>query len=405
MKIYKIFSISFLSLGLLSFLNACTTEELTVDADPIIENTATNTPIDTPLPEELPITTSEMVYHWIEKAQLENGLLESAEHTNFVSLYDNSLAAIVFMKQGKIANAEKIFDFFNNKVQTELEAGTGGFFQSRNEEGNEGGRTWMGDNAWLLIALNHYHELVGNQRYEHMVDTLEEWLRSLQEEDGGLIGGYNEDGTQIPKVTEGIITAFNAVEGYDDFHKNILNYLKNERWDTTNKLLVASPETPAYNYALDLHPLGYGILSDFPEASLQQANRYKNTQIATVNGTQVTGYCFDEDKDVIWLEGTAQMAVAFQQANLPMEATKLLKELEKTVIASTLTENAIGIPYTTNNGSTYGASALWDHADTTPAISSSAWYLFAKLNFSPFSLGKDKGMPEADKFWLQMAAQ
>ena len=82
----------------------------------------------------------------------------------------------------------------------------------------------------------------------------------------------NEDGSQIPKLTEDMIMAFNAVKGYDDFHKNILTYLKNKRWDAENNLLIASPEVPAYNYALDLHPLGYGILSDFKETSLQPAD-------------------------------------------------------------------------------------------------------------------------------------
>ncbi|RKR14221.1 hypothetical protein CLV91_0296 [Maribacter vaceletii] len=336
---------------------------------------------------------------WVSNMQQANGLLESAENTNFVSLYDNSLAALVYIKEGEIKKAEKIFNFFNGKLNAELLHGTGGFYQFRNNKGEQGSRTWMGDNAWLLIALNHYHEATQTQKYSAMANALEQWLRSLQKEDGSLIGGYNEDGTEIPKVTEGIITAFNAVPGYDNFHTNILSFLKLNRWDSSEKLVTAWPENPDYKYALDLHGLSIGIFPDFPIEALTKLDRYKNTQINTTNGELITGYSFDEDKDVIWLEGTAQILVAFQQKNKDKEANDIIKNLEKTFITSTSLEGAQGIPYTTNHGTTYGAGLLWDHADLTPAISSSAWYLFSQLKFSPFTLGNNKNIPEADKFW------
>ena len=340
-------------------------------------------------------------YNWVKNMQLFNGLLESSENTDFVSLYDNALASLVFMAQGDVEKAEKLFNFFNDRVDTEFLQGTGGFYQYRNADGENGGRTWIGDNAWLLIALNHYHKMTGNQKYQHMAEELEKWLRSQQDQDGGLWGGYNEDGTQIHKITEGIIMAFNAVEGYDDFHKKILAYLKANRWDNNEMLLTAWPENPEYRYALDLHSLGYGIFEDFPESVLYGADLYLNTQIATINGEEVTGYCFDEDKDAVWLEGTAQMAMAFQLAGMEGNKDNLLKELEKTFIASTLLESSKGIPFVTNYATGYGSNVLWDHADIAPALSSTAWYLMARLNFNPLEMGRQKNIPETDKFWIQ----
>lgn len=167
--------------------------------------------------------------NWISSMQSLNGLLESTERSDFVSLYDNSLTILYFTAKGDFEKAEKTLDFFNAKMETELLSGSGGFYQFRNKEGENGSRTWLGDNAWLLIALNNYHFHAKNNKYQVMAANLTTWIRSLQDEDGGLWGGKNADGTQIHKVTEGIITAFNAVEGYDDFHKNILRYLKNER--------------------------------------------------------------------------------------------------------------------------------------------------------------------------------
>jgi hypothetical protein len=331
--------------------------------------------------------------------QLANGLLTSSEKTDYVSLYDNALAALAFMAEGEIEKAEGVFDYFNERIDSEFILNNGGFYQLRNSDGSNGRRTWMGDNAWLLIALNNYHEITGNTKYTELTGLLENWIRSLQDEDGGLWGGINEDGTQIHKVTEGIIMAFNAVEGYDDFHKGILNFLKQERWDLNDQLLVAWPENETHYYAMDLHSLGYLIFENFSEEVLFKAERYKNTQVASFNGEVISGYCFDEDKDVIWLEGTAQMALAFKKANMVNEANSTLQQLQKAQMKNSTQENSTGIPYATNAGTSYGSSLLWEDAPNTPAISSSIWYLFSVLSFNPLDLGRQKNIPAEDMFW------
>ncbi|MGB5270782.1 MAG: hypothetical protein WBN52_09795 [Eudoraea sp.] len=339
------------------------------------------------------------ISQWIDNMQLANGLLTSSEKTDYVSLYDNSLAALAFMAEGEIEKAEGVFDYFNERINSEFFENNGGFYQLRNSDGSNGRRIWMGDNAWLLIALNNYHQITGNTKYNELVVLLENWIRSLQDEDGGLWGGINEDGTQIHKITEGIITAFNAVKGYDDFHKGILNYLKQERWNTNDKLLVAWPENETHYYAMDLHSLGYLIFENFPEEVLIKAERYKNTQVASYNGKEISGYCFDEDKDVIWLEGTAQMALAFKEANMANEANGILQQLKNAQMNNSTQLNSLGLPYVTNAGTSYGSSLLWENASSTPAISSSIWYLFNVLNFSPLDLGRQKNIPTEDMFW------
>jgi hypothetical protein len=382
---------------------SCAKEDITeiFDTDTLIM-----VPVEPPTIPTVPenvnlITELQKTSNWVSKMQQPLGLIESSENANFVSLYDNALAAILFIREGEIARAENILDYFDTKVETELLNGSGGFYQYRNAKGENGNRTWMGDNAWLLVAINQYRQATGNDTYQFMADGLENWLRTLQDEDGGLWGGLNEDGTQIPKVTEGIITAFNAVAGYDDFHRNILSFLKNQRWVPESNSLVAWPENPNYNYALDLHALGFMIFENFPENTLLESQRYLNTQSLTVSGEEITGYCFDEDKDVIWLEGTAQMAVAFGSGGLKNDADALLTQLEKSFITSTVLDNAKGLPYTSNYGTSYGSTPLWYHADIAPALSSTIWYLFAKTEFNPLALGKVKNIPEVDKFWIQ----
>ncbi|NNF19169.1 MAG: hypothetical protein HKN61_05290, partial [Flavobacteriaceae bacterium] len=194
------------------------------------------------------------VLSWVQSMQHSNGLLESAEYTDFVSLYDNSLAAILFINTGDVNRAEHIFDYFNERLETEFKAGSGGFYQSRGVSGLRSERIWMGDNAWLLIALNYYEQQTGNNTYNAMQQALEDWLRQSQDADGGIRGGYNDDGTPIHKVTEGVLMAYHAVKGYDDFHKGILNFLEEERWDSDTQDLVTGSDDDRYNFAMDLHP-------------------------------------------------------------------------------------------------------------------------------------------------------
>ncbi|WP_025616003.1 hypothetical protein [Cellulophaga baltica] len=338
---------------------------------------------------------------WVSTMQDKNGLFESSEYSNSVSLYDNALAILLFTAQNDFEKAERTLDYFDARVTTELEHEKGGFYQFRNKQGENARRTWLGDNAWLLIAINNYHHYANNQKYKVMAAALTKWIISLQDSDGGLWGGYDTDGSRIHKITEGIITAFNAVEGYDTFHKNILEYLNINRWDATDNVLIAWPENPTYNYALDLHTLGYGILEDYNTTVLENAARYRTTQTATISLNTITGYCFDEDKDVIWLEGTAQMAVAFSTAKKTTESQMLLAEIEKSFISSNLNGNAKGIPYTTNHGTSYGAGILWDNADLTPALSATIWYIFAKQDFNPFTIQKSKNVPQEERFWLK----
>ncbi len=340
------------------------------------------------------------VINWFNGQQLSNGLLESAENSNSVSLYDNALSAMVFMLNSDFERAERIFDFFDARIHTEFLVEPGGFSQHRDRNGVPNNHRWMGDNAWLLIALNNYKVLTGNNRYDVLATEIKNWLISLQDTDGGLFGGFNSDNSQINKITEGNIDAFNAVSGYTTFHSNLLDFLENDRWNASEKNLIAWVGHPSYQYALDLHSWSYCIFEDYPVLALTNADYFLNTQTATTTGEQVTGYCFDIDKDAVWLEGTGQMALAFVEAGLQAEANFYLGEMEKVLIASSTYNDAFGFPYATNQGTGYGNGQLWQGADTNPVISSGAWYLFARTGFNPFSVERNKHIPEVDKFWL-----
>lgn len=357
---------------------------------------------ENPPPVKPPIQTIEKkVYQWFQNQALTNGLLESIEDGNVVSLYDNALASLVFMEYGDYEKAEKIFDFFNQRIHSELKAGVGGFSQLRDRSGIPNNHRWMGDNAWLLIALNNYKARTGNTRFDTLSYHISQWLVNLQDSDGGLFAGHDANGKLLNyKVTEGMIDAFNAVEGYTDFHRNMLNFLKNQRWMGSERSLVAWPENPPYLYALDLHPWSYLIFEDFPDYTLTSANRHLTTRKSTATNKEITGYCFDEDRDAVWFEGTGQMTLAFHFANRTLERDQYLLEMEKGLMISASDSNAAGFPYSSNPGTHYGDGQLWPTAHTEIAISGGAWYLFTQRKFNPFAVGRIKNIPKVDRFWV-----
>ena len=341
------------------------------------------------------------IAEWFNQQQLPNGLLESTANSNFVSLYDNALAAMVFMVNGQYDRAALIFDFFNGRIENELQQGPGGFSQFRYANGQPTNHRWMGDNGWLLMALNNYKAMTGLSTYDHLANEISNWLKSLQDSDGGLFAGYDASGNLLNyKVTEGNIDAFNAVKGYGDFHQKLLGYLEQERWDAADRNLVAWPENPQYLYALDVHSWSYCCFEDYPSSALSTAERFLNTQTFTLTNAEVRGYCFDEDRDVVWLEGTAQMALAFRLDGQEELANFYLNEMDKAYLESPVHSNAGGFSYSVNQGSAYGADPLWSAADQEICISSGAWYVLARKGFNPFALERNKNMPESDKFWL-----
>lgn len=327
------------------------------------------------------------------------GLLPTIPYGNLVSTYDQALAAIAFTLAGETQSAERIFDFFNDRRLSELESGPGGFYQFRAIDGSPSGRRWMGDNAWLLIALKNYVSATGSDKYEALISSLEFWLIGLSDTaNGGLWGGFEANGDTIHKITEGNIDAFAALDGFTAVHRGILTHLQAEKWDAMEGNFVAWPTNPPYKFALDCNTWGYCAFPNFDDAARSAISKYALTVASTATSAQISGYCFDEDKDALWYEGTGQVAVMHWVAGDRQSAQQVLGELDKGWV---LGPAGAGLPYTANQGTAYGADPLWSTADTEPCVSSTAWYLMASFRHNPLFLGRTKNVPVADQFWAQ----
>ena len=351
--------------------------------------------------EHIPTARETQILSWLQQQQLANGLLESTENNNTVSLYDQSLAAMTFMLHNEVDRAEMIFDFFNDCRESELNQGVGGFSQFRDRNGIPGGHRWMGDNAWLLIALNNHKALTGRSEYDALRADLSTWLQALQDtSDGGLWAGYNAQNQRLSyKVTEGNIDAFNAISGYTPFHQELLHFLEIHRWNLEDQTLLAWPENPPYAYAVDCTSWAYCLFPNYPHSSLGAAQRFLNTQTSTLTGNSIEGYDIDEDRDAIFMEGTGQMALAWKLSGNSFQYERFIAELDKGFVLSTAHPESGGFPYASNPGTAYGSDPYWNGADTEIAVSPGAWYLFALRGYNPFGVERQKNMPDGEQFW------
>lgn len=357
-------------------------------------------------------------YNWLTLQQSTNraffiftrGLLPSYENGSDCFTYDQALASMAFVLEGDFKKAKQILDFYDEtyKKQVKRYGKFIGFSDAYKKDG-AWGETWAaGPNAWMLMAINQYTYFSKDNRYMELAGKIADWLISLEAIDGGIIGGYYGNGEPMAWVSTehnfdcyaafrdmGILT---GDEKYLKIAKDTKLWLENAGWNAKEKRFDMGQGNP--NYATDLSSwavlsLGkkYGPTLDFAIEKSLTKKLYK------VKNVEVEGFDFGStyetshypDKDAVWLEGTGQMVLAFDRAGRMEEKNRFLAELDKTLTVSPAYKGAAGLPYATNTGTpAYGS---WLMADKPLCVSSTAWYIFAKKNFNPFSMDQKE---EAD---------
>jgi hypothetical protein len=92
------------------------------------------------------------------------------------------------------------------------------------------------------------------------------------------------------------------------------------------------------------------------------------------------GFDFNNDRDGIWFEGTAQMAVAYQINGEASKSDFYTSELIKAQISAT-NANGKGIVAASHDGVTTGFD--WEYFSRLH-IGTTAWYIFAEMNYNPY---------------------
>lgn len=320
------------------------------------------------------------VYGWLLAQQAPTGLLGNQENEYFCGVYTNALAAICYIHQGDIAGAERIFAFFDGHLDSVAKELPGGFVQFWDAQ--TGGAylesdRWVGDNAWLLIALNYHYYITGKNTYAQMRRTIAEWLISLQDTDGGIMSGYNADGLMWWKSTEGNLDCYVALVEYPNEQNKIGQFLQQKMWiPAESRFRMGSTVAES---ALDGCSLGVAVFGGDYAAALQYAETALARQKRSdATGSIVAGFSDFVGDDRIWLEGTGQMVVAYHVGRQPGKAEQFLSELDKAMMPSPRYPDTVGLPCHTND-------PAWATGSTNIFVPSQAWYLFGAWRFNPMS--------------------
>lgn len=340
------------------------------------------------------------VYQGLKEKQRPSGLVRSYDSMVSAFTYDQALAAMAFTYHKDTQLARNIFNVYRNKFNA-------GGFDGFNEEYNvdtlavrDGDRT-VGPNAWMMIALMHYRNVTGSTEYDSLIQGLATWIRSFQDPNDGAFryGKTVDPNLATVKSVEHNLDVYAAFKSYvGAFSRGsvvLIDFAKLQRWLNTAPAWNTAQQrfnvgtrsdgvTANTDKALDVYSWPILAFSSYTAVVSQAEATFGTTKVNNLTGQAVTGFDFsgpfgssNVDKDAVWLEGTAQMVLAYRAAGDLDRATKYLQELKKAIVNVSPTTQ--GIPYATNDGTAYGFTMT----SNFPSASSDAWYIFAERNFNP----------------------
>lgn len=256
---------------------------------------------------------------------------------------------------------------------------------------------YTGANAWLLMAMNRFEEQFGDSvTFRGFAKRLADWI-CLQldfpdKKCWAVKGGIDASDQQINfRSVEHNLDAYAALvyRGYLTGDMNyrctaffIRNWLKTYGWNDSAGHFLRGENDPVLT--MDVNPWGVLALGtqrdenrDYSRGLTWSMKNCQNRHDWQGHWdphpeaiSEVNGFDFDVDRDVVWIEGTESMAVA-----LHLTGQDSLARLFSAA-------NDGGLPYATNAGTI--AADDPDRPTTYPSVAATAWYIFSELGYNPF---------------------
>jgi len=261
-----------------------------------------------------------------------------------------------------------------------------------------------GNNLWALIALNALYQRTGLQRYLDAACKLGNFVDAFRNTSGtyrGFTGGVDSPESS-PKLrvwasTEHQLDANAAFKGlrqstqalrWRDAALHAREFVE-QMWDITrNCYLTGTVDPSTRNSALGMLPVdvqAWSILSLPSPAPHPNALDCAETNHLN-NSDGFTGVDFNDDRDGVWFEGTAQMAVAEARAG-----RLAMKQLFKTQLRLAQQTSPFGNQFGIAAASHDGLSTGFMTAGGDPFkyfrrlhVGATAWNVFAQLNLNPY---------------------
>lgn len=260
-----------------------------------------------------------------------------------------------------------------------------------------------GNNAWAMIALLALHKETGEANYLEAAERVGQFIQTQKKLTGkypGYLGGIQD--AELPTARQrtysstehnlDIVAAFAEMfrltgepqwqEG-SQLASDFVEAMWKEEWEAylTGTRAEAPDERNDNEGQLPLDTQSWNVLVR-PEVLDLHPQLFASTQRhhgLTADG--FTGFDFNEDRDGVWFEGTAQMATAYALAGRIREADQFLAQLSV----------AQQMPWPVGDGT--GIVAASRDAITTgfgfnlfrrPHIGATAWAIYAQAGYNPY---------------------
>jgi hypothetical protein len=348
---------------------------------------------------------------------------------NVAFTYDNALALIAFTAVGEWDRAKLLADSFvyaqqhdryydDGRLRNAYQAGdliiAPGWIPN-NRVGtvrmpswwNEAEQKWYEDEefvgsgtgnlAWAMIALLNYYEKRGGEQYLTSAITLGNWIEAHTKDTrgpGGYTGGYTgwePNPTKLLwKSTEHNLDLYVAFERlyritgkevWRERAQHARNFVE-AMWNEEKGFYWAGTLEDGVTVNTQTIPLDtqtWSLLAFGPNERTRRAIAYAEAHHQATWG-DYKGFDFNDDRDMPWSEGTAQMVVAYWVLGEADKARLYLNELRK-VQATASNGNGKGIVAAPADGLTTGFN--WVYFNRLH-IGATAWYIFAEQWHNPY---------------------
>lgn len=254
----------------------------------------------------------------------------------------------------------------------------------------EQGAMDVGNNAWAMLALEALYKQTGDTKYRDAACKVGNYIRSFRIDAGtyqGFTGGIDDpDGAATRRPWASTEHNLDVYAAFGNFFQNSeaahAHAFVDSMWSATRGCYFTGTgdpnirnETPGQ---LPLDAQAWSVLAGVNAARTASVIQCAETNhLNTHDG--LTGFDFNEDKDGVWLEGTAQMVVAYLVAGRPEAAEVYRAQLQHA--QQTFDPNGEGLVAASHDGLTTGFGFKYFRR---LHVGATAWNVFAQLGFDPY---------------------
>ncbi len=282
----------------------------------------------------------------------------------------------------------------------------------------------VGNNAWATIALLALYQHTGNQCYLDSARRLGNVIRTYRHNSGtyqGFLGGTENVEALAPEapILRGYASAEHSIDIYAAFsamfqvtgeprwqadaeHARIL---VEKIWDqpnscywsgTVNEETIYTPMfNPGQPYLIPVDVQAWSVMA-LPDTLKLHPNVLDCAERKHRNAHHnFAGYDFNDNKDGVWFEGTAQMAVAYEMAGKTAMAQSIREQLRKAQLPASFptpanpndfTSDGNGLPASCHDGLSTGFDPPEGifHYSRRLHIGATSWNVFAQLKVNPY---------------------